>query len=1017
MERERVEREKLEKERHMREEHERQDRELQERERDQRQERQRVFMKTQEVTPAAAVNQHFIESLKRASQRHDDVNPASKRHRQETHMEEIEAKKIKNEIKSEPNSICDEEPKYISKKKNASGKAKTACQRSKISECHVKQEDSDNCPDSDSKDEAMDMDNISQDSDVGHKADISTFKEDKISVNAYRHPPPKASVATLRRTGEPFLQDGACRDVTPKLMKCRECRLTPNQRSKKLPNIFCRFYEFRKLRYSQKGFLMIAGFAELSDAYKGDVKPWEPELPVNDPQIDEKMSKYILSKVGDKFCELVEQEREARSWAGKDTKIAWKRAVTGVREMCDVCDTTLFNIHWVCHKCGFVACLDCYKTRMNRSNSDNEENDEIASSPEEHEWLTCSANRQPHEPEKLMLTQIIPSNALWDLGRRIHDLRKRFNIPSNCSCDRDVVQKNGVNQELIQNAVNHVSSDKNLKLVNGLEEESKNKKGSHGTQPENLSNYNPDANSPLCLLADVAMNSENSRDRTDPLLNKKEESNNAGNQEALPAGSTEGGEKKPPGCSTLRELLTKTAGKVKPGADNKKTSKPKTVRDTLADIIQSVVGKAFPKENETVPMMKLMHYIPRMGPRIIAREIPISKHTLTETSVLYPDVPHSWLCDGRLLRLHEPKHKNNILIFQEQWKQGSPVIVSGVQKYLKKKIWQPDSFGEEFGHLENDLVNCRTGDVWIGHPMKIFWEGFESIKKRLKDKNNDPMLLKLKDWPPGDDFSDLLPQRFTDLMQALPLPEYTHRVGILNLASRLPDFLVRPDLGPKMYNAYGSASFPSEGTTNLHLDVSDAVNVMVHVGIPDDGPNGRQDHIEAALKAIDDADCDIITKRRVREVNEIPGALWHIYCAEEADKIRDLLNKVGKENGQKIEPDHDPIHDQSWYLDAKLRDRLNKEYGVLGYTIVQCLGDAVFIPAGAPHQVRNLHSCVKVAEDFVSPEHLDHCFRMTQEFRHLSDTHSNHEDKLQVKNIIYHAVKDAIAVLSDASPE
>lgn len=76
MERERVEREKLEKERHMREEHERQDRELQERERDQRQERQRVFMKTQEVTPAAAVNQHFIESLKRASQRVGDHEPS-----------------------------------------------------------------------------------------------------------------------------------------------------------------------------------------------------------------------------------------------------------------------------------------------------------------------------------------------------------------------------------------------------------------------------------------------------------------------------------------------------------------------------------------------------------------------------------------------------------------------------------------------------------------------------------------------------------------------------------------------------------------------------------------------------------------------------------------------------------------------------------------------------------------------------------------------------------------------------
>lgn len=83
-------------------------------------------------------------------------------------------------------------------------------------------------------------------------------------------------------------------------------------------------------------------------------------------------------------------------------------------------------------------------------------------------------------------------------------------------------------------------------------------------------------------------------------------------------------------------------------------------------------------------------------------------------------------------------------------------------------------------------------------------------------------------------------------------------------------------------------------------------------------------------------------------------------------------------------------------MDEQLRDRLYKEYGVLGYTIVQCMGDAIFIPAGAPHQVRNLHNCIKVAEDFVSPEHLNHCFSLTQEFRNLSDTHSNHEDKLQV---------------------
>lgn len=40
-------------------------------------------------------------------------------------------------------------------------------------------------------------------------------------------------------------------------------------------------------------------------------------------------------------------------------------------------------------------------------------------------------------------------------------------------------------------------------------------------------------------------------------------------------------------------------------------------------------------------------------------------------------------------------------------------------------------------------------------------------------------------------------------MANIPLPEYTRRDGKLNLASRLPNYFVRPDLGPKMYNAYG----------------------------------------------------------------------------------------------------------------------------------------------------------------------------------------------------------------------
>lgn len=48
-----------------------------------------------------------------------------------------------------------------------------------------------------------------------------------------------------------------------------------------------------------------------------------------------------------------------------------------------------------------------------------------------------------------------------------------------------------------------------------------------------------------------------------------------------------------------------------------------------------------------------------------------------------------------------------------------------------------------------------------------------------------------------------------------------------------------------MYNAYGSALLCSKGTTNLHLDVSDAANVMVYVGLPKEA--NSEEHIKGNL--------------------------------------------------------------------------------------------------------------------------------------------------------------------------
>ena len=115
-----------------------------------------------------------------------------------------------------------------------------------------------------------------------------------------------------------------------------------------------------------------------------------------------------------------------------------------------------------------------------------------------------------------------------------------------------------------------------------------------------------------------------------------------------------------------------------------------------------------------------------------------------------------------------------------------------------------------------------------------------------------------------------------------------------------------------------------------------------------------------------------------------------------------------------IEITSNPIHDQLFYLDASLRRRLRVKYGVHGWRFIQRHGDAIFIPAGCPHQVRNLSSCVKVALDFVSPENAHRCVRLTNEFAKLPRGHHLSEDKLQVKTMLHHAMAHITEALMPA---
>ncbi|VDM31655.1 unnamed protein product [Hydatigera taeniaeformis] len=807
-------------------------------------------------------------------------------------------------------------------------------------------------------------------------------------------------------------------------------------------SVFCRFWGFRKqvelcllLYYDQKGLLSVSDFCRTSEADSIDRSLWAMHHHVS-PPLSRHNAIYCLERLGAIACRLMLSElsilssstssdgtvtRQCRPTFGSAEKnlnspsrhVAWKRPVQGVREMCDVCETTMFNSHWVCTKCGYSVCSACYYAKASSLTKTKDSPDLLGDAtstvtPAVHEsgveevgvknlspavvqlsfedysvrqpWSTCSASRRPHDPSKMMLTALLPFGSLHCLWHRLHRIVPRLDCSCPCpSADQLVSGETGATTKDVASPASSTDTS---------------------------------AATSLDLLADLALKS------TTPSVGSLEDGGSA------EAEAVDG---------EIRDLSQKSGS----------------------------------------------------------------------SGVLY-------LKDG---------DSTNFKAFQRHWATNQPVVISGCGRHFNASLWTAKSLSRENPTpgtaSQIVLIDCETNLIVPRHPIRAFWEAFDvhpnNSKRTSSTKEATRALqhLKIREWPPLGDLAEAYPDRYADFTEHLPLPEYTHREGQLNLAARLPSFFVRPDLGPRLHIAQDLTSQPKArfifsayfivGTMNLRVDVTDVVNVLMNATrqMEQTCPKGGEGQLRAFLRAagIDLAEVFVnkghnsASSARVNRYTRIrtmsglelveqvidpigglavkfnwrifnttlgachalgpmltpvsmrksvntllvglPGAIWHIFRPCDTSMLREFLTKIDKLSSSPVyrgsggdtsstkniaSSAHgntmgDVIHDQRIYLSQDQLEDLKAETGIKPYTVLQFPGDAIFIPSGSVHQVRNLANCINVSSDFISPEHVPQCLELTDEFRRLPRNHPSHEDKLQVKNMIYHTVKDALSTI------
>lgn len=198
-------------------------------------------------------------------------------------------------------------------------------------------------------------------------------------------------------------------------------------------------------------------------------------------------------------------------------------------------------------------------------------------------------------------------------------------------------------------------------------------------QEDGLGGYSSESGgSPLSWLADVALNS--SSKASDDQRDDDDEDKSSEDQEICADSSPDSDDDKSENFSTLRELLIRPTGKMGGKNSGSSSSSQKTLTSTLDEVISCVIEQKVRKSEKKCKEKQLLHFTRRYQMSKSGRELPpVRTCLLSESSLLYPEIPHIWLGNGKILLLKDPYHSGNLQLFQEQWKRGQVSYFSSIK--------------------------------------------------------------------------------------------------------------------------------------------------------------------------------------------------------------------------------------------------------------------------------------------------------------------------------------------------